>query len=876
MLGASASFSINGAPAAAKEVEEAEGNSLDAIIVTGRKRAGQTIGYIEPELSLDSEQVGAYGASSIQELIAELAPLLESGRGSGRPIVLVNGLRVSSFREIRRYPPEAIERVDILPEEVSLRYGYRANQRVLNFVLKPSFRAVTTELEVGLPTAGVGEMGEAEINTLRIQRKKRWNFDIEWSGQEPIVESDRNIRLGEEDPLYSTPGNILPSSQYAEVDPALSALFGSPVAVASVPSAAANATPQLSDFLAGANTPSIVANQDFRTLIGEEQAISVGASYFAEIADRIGMTLTAGLDYAEGKDFLGLPDLDLTLAPTNAFSPFATDVRYLRSLSQTALIRERDTISGELAFALTGDRGDGRWSFDGRYVRADQTVETERPPETSDVQAVLDDSASSINPFGDLSAITPIMIERSKTKSSNLDVEGTYYSPIGELPAGRISTTAKIGFRHRKSEASTNFAGQATKATLSREIADVQLNADIPLLQSHEVLGDLDLNANGLVEYFSDFDVLLSGGGGIQWNPVENFRILASYSLEETAPSISQLGDPIIITPNQRIFDFVSGDTVFASILTGANPDLAAETKKTIQVGVKVEPFDDADFTLSIDYLNVTTDTAIGDLPQETAAVRAIFPERFQTDQDGVLSFIDRRPINFEKTDNNRLRWGFSYSRSVEDPSRSGPPSSIRNERGQQRPNRQNGGASSDSRRAAPGGGFPRRRGASRPGGRIQLSLYHTWQLRDSALSAAGLPALDYLNGDAAGRFGGTPRHQLDLRMNYAHRGWGARISYVWQQGSKIDNDGGQNGALRFSDLSLVNARLFRDFSSDRGLGRAFPWLASSRLTLEAKNLFDQKIQVRDENGLAPVRFQKDEIDPLGRVVEIRFRKQFR
>ena len=40
---------------------------------------------------------------------------------------------------------EAILRADILPEEVALKYGYPADQRVMNLVLRPRFRAIIAE-----------------------------------------------------------------------------------------------------------------------------------------------------------------------------------------------------------------------------------------------------------------------------------------------------------------------------------------------------------------------------------------------------------------------------------------------------------------------------------------------------------------------------------------------------------------------------------------------------------------------------------------------------------------------------------------------------------------------------------------------------------
>lgn len=75
------------------------------------------------------------------------------GRGGERPITLLNGQRVSGFRELRDIPSEAIARVEILPEEVALRYGYRADQKVVNIVLRPRFRSTVARIEGSAATA---------------------------------------------------------------------------------------------------------------------------------------------------------------------------------------------------------------------------------------------------------------------------------------------------------------------------------------------------------------------------------------------------------------------------------------------------------------------------------------------------------------------------------------------------------------------------------------------------------------------------------------------------------------------------------------------------------------------------------------------------
>ena len=63
--------------------------------------------------------------------------------------MLLNGQRISGFRELRDIPTEAIQRVEILPEEVALKYGYRADQKVVNIVLRQRFRSTVAQIGAG-------------------------------------------------------------------------------------------------------------------------------------------------------------------------------------------------------------------------------------------------------------------------------------------------------------------------------------------------------------------------------------------------------------------------------------------------------------------------------------------------------------------------------------------------------------------------------------------------------------------------------------------------------------------------------------------------------------------------------------------------------
>ena len=80
-----------------------------------------------------------------------------------------------------------------MPEEVALKYGYRADQRVVNFVLRRRFNAYTAEVEGGIATAGGRESYGAELNYLQINRAGRINLGAEFRRAEPLFESERDI-----------------------------------------------------------------------------------------------------------------------------------------------------------------------------------------------------------------------------------------------------------------------------------------------------------------------------------------------------------------------------------------------------------------------------------------------------------------------------------------------------------------------------------------------------------------------------------------------------------------------------------------------------------------------------------------------------------
>jgi len=177
--------------------------------------------------------------------------------------------------------------------------------------------------------------------------------------------------------------------------------------------------------------------------------------------------------------------------------------------------------------------------------------------------------------------------------------------------------------------------------------------------------------------------------------------------------------------------------------------------------------------------------------------------------------------------------------------------------------------------RGFPGGGRPGGfgRGAALGGGddgaRLQLSVYHTWLLRNEVTLRSGLPAIDLLGG---GTLGGPPpsRHLLQFNGGVTDNGIGVRLTGEWRSADRVFNPASQLGDLNFGSLATLNLRFFTDF------GQRFPrkdWARGLRATLAVQNLFDRQQKVTDASGAVPLAYQAGYLDPVGRAVLLSVRK---
>ncbi|GAA4710759.1 TonB-dependent receptor plug domain-containing protein [Sphingomonas lutea] len=797
----------NGPPAAAPEATPAQAQSAapvesddpaedygdgEEIVVTGARLPGSVVGDIPPEKTFDARDIRATGATNINELLEALAPETGSarGRGGGAPVVLLNGQRVSGFRELRDIPTEAIQRVEVLPEEVALKYGYRADQRVVNIVTRRRFRSPVAEARGTAATDGGYAGGIGDVTRLIINRTGRTTLNLRGEANGTLTEAERDIA--------------------SETDDGFA-----------------------------------------RSLIGSRRLVRGTATINRSLGD-VSATLNTELQHSSGRSLIGLGET--LLEP---------------------LARNTDSNSAHAGVTLNWDKADWRWNVTGN-------ADLDRSVTRTDRDDAFDD-------------------DRARSTRRSADVTGTAHGNLFKLPAGDASTTIRVGASTVGLDSERRRAEVVTGTDLGRTQGNAAINLDLPISRRNRdfsALGNLTLNANLEVEQLSDFGTLATFGAGANWSPIDRLNLITSWTREEGAPSIQQLGDPILETPDARIFDFTTGETALVTAITGGNPDLLADRRSVFKLGGNWQPSEKVDLRLRADFVSSRIDRPIGSIAT-TSAIEAAFPERFVRDGAGQLVSVDLRPVNFDSARQDTLRLGFNFTKPLK--SRQPTQAQIDQMRAQfgggGRRGGQAGGApaggapSADTARpqegAAPregGGGRGFGRGGRGFGGgggpfgggnrgRLQFSLTDTITLVDKVNIRAGVPQLDYLDGEAIGQTGGRPRHQVEARAGWFNNGLGARASLDWRSGTRVESLTGDD--LRFSPYATFDLRLFANLGEQFALVRKNPWLRGSSVRLEVDNLFNSRPRVRDASGNVPLNYQPDLLEPLGRTVMISFRKLF-
>lgn len=607
-------------PAPQETADERDGSSeVDGILVQGQRLRGQLDVEQAPILELDEEEIAAEGVASIADLVTQISAQTGSSRGrggGGRPVILVNGIRPGSFRELFQYPPEALEKVEVFQEEVAQRFGFPPDRRVINLILKDNYRNAEVEFEFEGPSRGGNYTREQELGFLQITNGARVNANFEAQDTSFLTEDERDI--------IQTPGSI-------------SDVTGDP------------------------------SQAPFRSLISDSRSLEANVSWAKAFLES-GTAVSANVFY-ERRDARALQGLNTVLL-TDGTGPsvlrtFAEETPIEQSVATDTFAASGSINTPVSAFRLTT-------TFDANLseseTRFDQLFDT-----SGLVASAL---AGDIALDSELPASVQTGFDLANRQTIDVGSLTTLRGPLVNLPGGEVIATFDLGLDWDRIESSDTRSDVA--AQLTRRRISTGANVNIPLTSSREgfadVLGSFTLNLQAGFEDLSDFGLLGDYTAGLTWSPFDNLDLTASYIFREVAPSLSALGDPQVVNFNLPVFDFTNGETVLVDVTTGGNPDLTAETQRDWKFAANWElPFwDGARF--QVEYIRNRSDDVVRAFPQVRPEIEAAFPDRITRDAGGTLIALDRRQVTFAETRADRLNFSLNLRGSIGGGGRGGPP----------------------------------------------------------------------------------------------------------------------------------------------------------------------------------------------------------
>jgi len=481
----------------------------------------------------------------------------------------------------------------------------------------------------------------------------------------------------------------------------------------------------------------------------------------------------------------------------------------------TPLQQSANSNTSRVALQLTGRVGRFVWGALGSYSR------------------LTSNSSCAIG----LDAVGGLAIDRTNSALDTGNLQLSLSGRIASLPAGSVVANIKAGFGYQGFLSEDEYSGAPlARSNLVRADRSASFNTSLPITSRDNHVGtgagDLSATVNLSLDNVSDFGALLSQSYGLDWTPINKVHLNAIFTDHETPPTVQQVLAPETFTPNVEMFDFVTGQTVYVTSISGGAPNLHVTDDRVASFGVSLGPFF-GKTTFSAHYEQHRIRAAVGTLPPLTADVELAFPERFVRDADGTLIEVDNRSVNLQRQDMNDLKWGFNAWL----PFGSQPKGGTQN--------------------------------------RFEFSAFDTWYLKDDILIRDGIPILNLLNGAPSNGAGGQPRHQIDWNALVYKDGLGAGFNGTWHSATSVaGGDALAPQSLSFSALGIANLRLFAD------LGRLpathdQPWAHGLRVAFQVLNLFDRRQSVQDSAGPTPLAFAPGYLDPAGRTVWFTVRKAF-
>jgi hypothetical protein len=843
----------------------------DEIIVTGKAPPGSVIGDIPPENQLGRADIDAYGVGTVSELLDAIAEQTASaqGRDDEGPVVLVNGKRISGVNEVSDLPTESIVRVDILPEEVALKYGYDAQRKVVNIILRRRFEGRVANLDGGMATEGQGENQAGDFTYTRIRDNDRVNIAARAKSTVSLLESERDLVPA----TTASPGTDGPADDRAwrTLKPATRS-YGINATIAHQLGARTNVSVNLrgdyatSDGLNGLAAATVdTADGPVTRFVSEDPlrqdsrtaSLSTGVTLNSDLSKR--WRLSAVASYSHG-------DTRRTTDRDDNSGLIGTD----RATSLTDSGNASLLVNGKL---LPLPAGDASVSL---RVGADFSALS-----TTSTLGGLQSSGNSdrTNASGQISLDLPIAsrgkgvlpflgkltanLNAAVTRVSDYGTLGTFGYGLNWTPVTGISLIAAVN----EDRVAPTLAQRGDAVVITDNVRAYDYATGQTVTISRISGGNPTLDAD-------DRRVVKLGLTAKPWTRL-NLSFTANYNNSRTENAIVSISDGSAALED-AFADRFKRDAAGQLIRIDTRAvNIAREDREQLRWGI-----------------NFTQVLRAPKRPRPPAGFRPPWMrDRPEGDRPNGEARSDRPPEGADAERRDGPPPGEDgeivvNGREMRDPSGpgrpggfDGPPDGFGPPPGGPPPEGfgppPGGGPGGPGGFGPPPGGF--RGGPGGPGGggsdngaRFQFSLYHSVLLRDEIVLRDGMDPIDLMDG---GTLGGAPRsrHSVQLNTGVIDNGLGIRLSGNWKSAASVDGSSAA-GDLRFGSLATFELRVFANLAN-RFHGQ--DWARGTRVSLSIANLFNQRQAVTDATGATPLACQGAYLDPDGRTVLLSVRRIF-
>ena len=628
--------------------------------------------------------------------------------GSRRTLVLVDGIRyvngasasgVPGATDLNSIPESAIERIEILQDGASAIYGSDAIAGVVNIITKRRQAGLMASAQVG----SYLDEGDGTTQNYQISWGNGDNgpvqavFGANYVKQGSISAGDRAISRFPA-PYSDTCADggcsgFLPNGRY------IGTIFGGD-------------TTLIAPVNPGPTTPA-----DFRPFVSPDDRFNFGPFNFLQIPlERIGVFGTFKGEVTEDVNFtikgiwnrrksrnqaaplpFGIgqaagitPVLDGTgVDATNPYNPFGVDLdasnfdliyrRFVeggpRRFNQTV-----NTLYGVITLdgKFTALAGDWYWDVNAAWGENDARQKMLGNINSNNLRTALGPLADCnatpgcvpFNIFGGAGTITQDMldyvtfIQRDRSQQSTWDFSGNLSGNLFELPGGSLGLA--VGAEYRKLKGSfdpdpvvaagfsSDIPALPTRGKYDVKEAYAELNA--PLLSGVPFAELLELNGAVRVSDYSTSGSTTTFKAGLNWKPIQDLRLRASYAEGFRAPSIGelfgtasrfdqQLDDPCSShAGNTAPANFQNNAAVMAnciaagvpadgsyqqanpqiSVIVGGNEALAPETSESWIFGGVFSPSFLPGFSIEANHYNIKIDGAIQTVDAEVTLTNCV------------------------------------------------------------------------------------------------------------------------------------------------------------------------------------------------------------------------------------------------------------